>query len=86
MDDAAEGLAHGDEPLYYRVRWPPGQSLLKNVFIQNGKQAPIRLTTTYRLSALLFYNILGPSPRPWGCFLFLSQYTWATSDHLSFWL
>ena len=29
MDDAAEGLAYGDEPLYYRVRRPPGRPLLR---------------------------------------------------------
>jgi len=28
VDDATAGLAYGNEPLYYRVWWPPGWSLL----------------------------------------------------------
>ena len=39
----AKRLAHGNESLYYRVRWPPGWSLLRKAFTQNGVQARFAL-------------------------------------------
>ena len=49
MDSAIEGLAYGNEPLYYRVRWPPERSLLKKAFTQNPKQVPTFFTHTKHL-------------------------------------